>query len=472
MGGVTFSQLVGLIMMAYLARYLDASDFGYVAFAILAVELSRELVFIGVPDLLVRERRWNSALADSGFIIQIAFGVLLALIMVGLGQILTHAGEAEIGMAMMTLAVVFPIEAACAMPLARLRFDHRYRAIAIAQGAGALVMAGIAVISIRAGHDFMSIIYARIASASAITVVTMFSAGLHPRVRLRFGPLLQHRQSLAHIVGTRLLGILNVKVSDLVIGIMGGPALLGAYQLASRLLQSFLQTLLAPLQTVMLSSLRQLESTEEVGDWVSHTLQVISLIIFPITIGSMVVSPEIIRILYGESWENLVVPSAILLFALLPASLNYMVYPVSVSLNRSDLAFKFTIAVTVLSLILFLASAKFGLVAVAAAFTLRTIIGFLVSLFLFSTKLGLRIGPLLRGCALPAIGSCAIVAGVLMARTLLIIENDLLALFAYIITGVLSYGLVTAASAVRLWRSMSADRRNDASIIVRRSGSA
>ncbi|WP_338243188.1 oligosaccharide flippase family protein [Aurantiacibacter hainanensis] len=462
-GGVTVSHIIALAMIAYLARHLDARDFGYVAIAMLAVEMSRDFMLGGVPDYLVRERQWHEAFSRSAFVFQILIGLCLALAVAGIGYSLSVLGEEEIGQAMMLVSVIFPIEAAGAVSQARLRFDQRFRHIGTVQVFGALAMAIVAAFSLNLGYGFLAIAHGRIASALVTTGAYLAMAGWRPGFVWNFAPIFAQWRVLSSIVGTRFLGVLNVKVSDLIIGVIGGAALLGAFQLASRLLQSFLQALLAPVQTVMLSSLREQESPDEVREWIIEAFPLLAFIIFPIAIGAMVVSPEIVKILFGEGWNELILPSAILMFALIPASLNYLVYPVAVRFDKAHVAFGLTGFLTVTGSCLFILVSHLGLVAVSVAFVARTLLGSLVSLRLFKTRFGIPIRPFLTACIYPGIGAAAVALLVFLARSNLAIQSQVVALGIYVVIGATGYALVVAVPALRVWREIAASRRRKSS---------
>lgn len=453
-GGVGVSHLIILAMTAYLARHLDARDFGYMAIAMLAIEFGRDFVMAGIPDLLVRARSWNASLARSGFSFQLALGIAFAAACAAIGFAVGSLGEGEIGEAMILLSIIFPLEALGAVSLARLRFDHLYRKVAQVQVAGNLAMLLSAVLSIEAGYGFLAIVHSRIVCSAVCALGYLLVAGWVPRLSMDAGPVRENRAALSHIIGTRVLSILNVKSADFIIGMVGGAPLLGAYQLAVRILSSFLQVLLAPVQAVMLSTLRDQEADEDARVRTLDAFRGLAILIFPIAAGTIAVAREAVAVLLGDNWGELVLPTAILMLALIPASINYLLYPVAVRFENARLAFRFTGLLTVMGIVLTLLATPFGLVAVAAAFVARTTIGAIICLAILKHALGFRVWPFLAACIHPALGAVAIIGLIALARNFLVVESELLALCIYVPLGVCAYALLMVGPALHFWRQM------------------
>jgi O-antigen/teichoic acid export membrane protein len=92
-GSLGVSQAIGLAVLAYMARYLEAHEFGVVAISVLALELTRDLMSAGLPDYLVREKVWHEDIASSAFTFQLLAGMGLGLAMLGAGALVSTDGD-------------------------------------------------------------------------------------------------------------------------------------------------------------------------------------------------------------------------------------------------------------------------------------------------------------------------------------------------------------------------------------------
>jgi O-antigen/teichoic acid export membrane protein len=348
----------------------------------------------------------------------------------------------------MVMSVVYLIEAAGSVSHARLRHDLNFRAIGLAQIAGAAATMGIAVIALQAGSGFLALIYCRLGASMVSTAIAISCSAWRPRLTTSLASLRPLLGYAVNVVTTKLLSVLNVKATDLIIGLLGGPALLGAYQLASRLLNFVLQTILSPVQTVCLSLFAKQTTREELQSSLQHALAMLALVVFPIAMGLAVVAPEVVGIIFGPNWGELATPMAVLMLACLPASINYLLYPVLVKLDRTDLAVRFVSMLTVTGIVLTLVTAPFGLLAVAAAFTTRTVVGCLLTLRILRRELGLNIGALLGAVAIPATGTAAVLVTTLALREQVQFLPEFQRLMVLALAGATSYLVVLAL----LWR--------------------
>jgi PST family polysaccharide transporter len=344
----------------------------------------------------------------------------------------------------MVMAPVYLVDAVGSVSQARLRHDVNFRVVGLAQIAGAAATMAIAVVALRAGSGFLALIYCRLGGSVVATAIAIFCSPWRPRWTLSLAPLRPLIGYSINVVTTKMLSILNVKATDLIIGMLGGPALLGAYQLASRLLNFVLQTILSPIQTVCLSLFAKQATHEELQTALQNSLSMLALAVFPVAMGLAVVAPEVVAVIFGPNWPDLAVPMAVLMLACLPASVNYLLYPVLVKLDRTDLAVRFVSVLTVTGIVLTLVTAPLGLLAVAIAFTARTTIGCGLSLWILRRELAMKISALTGAVAVPALGTVAVVASTALLRSSVASMPDFQRLMVLVLAGATAYLLVLA----------------------------
>jgi O-antigen/teichoic acid export membrane protein len=414
--GIGVGQVLAFGFLAYAARHLDAYAFGLAAICLLVLELTRDLMQAGLPDCLVRDREWNEALARSAFGFQLLLAVGLAGLVVLAGGLVQAIIGSEVGLGLMVIALVYPLEAVGSVPLARLRHRSDYRGVALGQICGGVAALAVGVLALEQGAGFMALLYSRLAQSAATTLGNLVLARWRP---VAWGGLAVLRPvvgTAGHIVATRMLSVLNVKATDMIIAVFGGTALLGAYQLASRLLGFVLQVILAPFQAVCLSQLSARADRSAVRPAVVAALRLVALVVFPVATGMAALAPDLVHLLFGPGWLELADPVAILLLAALPASLNYLVYPALVRVDQAHLATRFALTLLAIGVGLTLLAAGYGLVAVAGAFSLRTAIGSLVAARLLRSELGLTWRDLRNALTAPAVAVAAMLAVVLLVR--------------------------------------------------------
>lgn len=367
----------------------------------------------------------------------------------GLG--LRELGLNDIGSIVAALACVYPIDALSSMSQAKLRHDLRFAPIALAGVTGALAGAGAATWVVFAGGGFWALVAGRLASSITNSVMMAALAGWRPLSLPSFagiGPALVFSLRLA---GGRLLGVLNVKASDLIVGLVGGPALLGAYQLAVRPLSLVLQAMLGQLQSVALSAFSPIDDRDELRVSVLAVVRAMALAVFPVAAGLSAVASEFVGVVFGKDWDRLVLPTAILMLAGLPATVTYLLSPVLVKLDRPGDLLRFTGVLTLIGVVITATVSNWGLVAVAWAFLARTLVGMLMACAMLARYAGVRPGALAHALLHPLVGASLVWLVVTSLREWLPPMPIMQTAGCLVVVGVVVYG---AAMAPLLFRDI------------------
>ncbi len=448
-GGLALNQAMGLFVLAFLARHLDARDFGVVAVVVLVLDLTRDLMLAGLPDYLVRNAKWDNRLASSAFWFQLSLGAVLGALSVLIGLLLRSIGFVDIGAIIIALAPVYLIEALSSMAQASLRHRVRFAPIAVAGGAGAFVGAAVSVGVVLAEGGFWALVVGRLATSLATSLIMLVVSGWRPAMVPSFDGLRQAFGFSLNLAGGRLLGVLNVKASDLIVGFVGGPALLGAYQLASRPLNLVLQAVLGQIQTVALSVFSPLEGRDAVKLSALDVLTLTAFIVFPVATGLSAIAPEFVRLVFGGNWTYLALPMAILMLACIPATVNYLLSPVLVKLDRPGELLRFAATLTVIGVTLTAFASGWGLVAVAWAFLGRTLLGMLIAFAMFARHVGLHFAEGGRVILHPLAGAISVWLVVALVRNWLPPMPMTYKTFCLVASGVVAYAIVVGPMLIR-----------------------
>ena len=78
----------------------------------------------------------------------------------------------------------------------------------------------IAVVALRAGSGFLALIYCRLGGSVVATAIAIFCSPWRPRWTLSLAPLRPLIGYSINVVTTKMLSILNVKATDLIIGML------------------------------------------------------------------------------------------------------------------------------------------------------------------------------------------------------------------------------------------------------------
>jgi PST family polysaccharide transporter len=225
-----------------------------------------------------------------------------------------------------------------------------------------------------------------------------------------------------HLLGARLLGHLNGRVPEFVIGFFLGTVALAFYRVGARTLNFLVQSTIQPLQTTALSALSRLPDAHAVSNGYIRLTRATALVSFPVFLGAAAVAPDFILVCFGEKWG----PSAPIMTALAlvvaPATLVYFADPALTAVGRTKLILVSSLARIMLSTVVALATVTFGSVAVAAGQTARAHVTTPVTLLMLSRGIGLPVKEAVRNLVAPC-GSALAMAAVVTALRLTLLSD-------------------------------------------------
>ena len=214
---------------------------------------------------------------------------------------------------------------------------------------------------------------------------------------------------------TQVLFVALVRVQDVIIGRTIGTAAVGVYRTAWRTVELIAQGMIMPFSQVSLPTLGRLQ--DDLPAFRKAYLRIIavsSALAFPAIIGFAVLAPDAIPLIFGDQWEESARIAQVLGFMAVPFTLNRFAGPALATLGRSALLAKIAGLQLALTVVMTLAAAPYGLLAIAAAYVIRAYLVLPIQMWAFRKYSGLGYGEVLRAIA-PALLTSLVMAGALIA---------------------------------------------------------
>jgi O-antigen/teichoic acid export membrane protein len=143
-------------------------------------------------------------------------------------------------------------------------------------------------------------------------------------------------------------------------------------------------------------------------------ISVSSALAFPAIIGFAVLAPVAIPLIFGPQWEESAGIARVLGCMAVPFVVNRFAGPALATLGRSGLLAQIAGLQLALSVVMTLAAAPYGLLAIAAAYVARAYLVLPMQMWAFKKHSGLGYGELLRSLAPPLLTSIAMAAALLV----------------------------------------------------------
>jgi O-antigen/teichoic acid export membrane protein len=394
----------------------------------------------GLPEYLVKQRSWDQRIASTAFWLNIGiaavFGVLLALAAV----VVSETGNAQFGAVLLSLCFIFLIDAMSATPEALLRHELRFQALALRQIASNILGGTAAVIAVWSGAGLWAIVIQRYAASTAQAAIVYGTTRWRPLIVFSSKEMRPALRFSLNLAGANFLGQLNLRVVDVIVGIVAGPAALAIYQIAGRGLNLVLRMTASPAQQVALSGLSRLNNSDQMRQAIVRMVGLSGFVSFPLFVGLSAVSAEFVLVVFGPQWVDAITPMALLVLMGGPATINFLVSPILTTVGRSRVLFYFSAFVVAFSAIVALAAAPFGVSWVAGAVLVRSLVAVVMSVLILRFAIQIDPHELLKSLVPPLMASWFMIVMVSIARYVIPAQTaNILTLFILIAVGGIAY---------------------------------
>jgi O-antigen/teichoic acid export membrane protein len=435
--------LFSFAVFAVLARKLGPEAFGIFALAVAFAEFGKILPNAGLAAALPRARVVTPEMADTVFWTSLAVSVVVAGTMALLaGPIAGLFGEPQVAPLLIALGGVLVVSVAGATHIALMLREFGHREMATRSVVSNILGGGAALAAAAAGWGPWSLVVQRGATELAGTGMAWYAYRWMPGRRLSLDVLRELWAFSAGMTLTQILFVALVRVQDVIIGRTIGTAAVGVYRTAWRTVELIAQAVIMPFSQVALPTLGRLQ--DDLPAFRRAYVRIISVsaaLAFPAIVGFAVLAPYAIPLIFGDQWGESAKIARVLGLMALPFTLNRFAGPALGTLGQSGLLARIAALQLVLTVVMTLAAAPYGLLAIAAAYVARAYLVLPIQMWAFRKYSGLGYGELLKSIA-PALSLSFVMAGALLALDGLVgarVENRGLHLLALMLAGAAVY---------------------------------
>lgn len=448
--GNAANNIISFIVFAIVARIVSPEVLGVAAFTIVIVELGKQVAVAGTADLLVQRAEWSDDYAAVAFWVNVTIAVLLTgLACFILAPLLEAQFSPGSGVVMTAISVCFVIDAMRVVHESKLRREFKYKNLA-ARGSSAGILSGIVGVTlVSMGFGIWGLVGQRIASSVFTTLFTWIASDWMPRL---YWSTRELPSMLAHgmrLMGAALLAGLSMRVPDLVLGSLVGPAAVALYRVGARGFEALYQLIVVPLSAATTGGFSRIADKQTTGGAYVRATKFAALIAYPTFFGAAAIAEPFVRIVFGVEWEASARIMAIISLTAGPAVLGYMLYPALTALGRTHAILWISIGSVVSSIVVCLVATPGGAFAIAVALAIRAYLAGACNVFLAQRLLGVDARQLLARVVPPFI-SAVVMAGAVLAvgRLLLAGYADWVSVPVMVAVG----GIVYPAMVWLFWR--------------------
>lgn len=301
--GTGVDNIIQFIVFIVLARLLPVEDIGFVAFVILIIDLGRIFVYGGLPEALIQAKTWDDESASVCFHANMLMSLVSALLLTGASIYIGTIYERPDAVAVVgALSLIFVIDAARAVHVAKLRRDFQFKSLALRSTLTGTISGAGAVYLAFHGWGVWALVAQRLLFALMMTLTTWFAARFRPRFYFSLGKLRELLAFSSSAILVRFLDIINLRITDLLVGLLLGPAALGYYRVGSRSLEAITRLVIRPFQDAAFSTFSRVSDTHSIGRALTKTIRFSAFFLFPLLFGTSLISTDIVALAFGESY--------------------------------------------------------------------------------------------------------------------------------------------------------------------------
>lgn len=359
-----------------LAHLLVPSDFGLMSMTLVVIGFVALFRDLGTSAAVIQREAPSAALLCTIHWVNVGFGVFMTAVVFLLAPVIARFYyEPAIVPLLYVLSLIFLISGFGILRQTLLERDLAFRVLAkveiLAVAFGSIVAVGAAML----GAGVWSLVYQSIVIATTTTILLWVYSVWRPRLIFSWTELKSVSVYSLNLTGFNFLNYFSRNADYLLIGRFLGAHDLGYYTLAYRIMLYPLQNIATVIGRVMFPVYSRLQEDDAVFRRAYlRVAGAIATITFPAMLGLMVVSKPFVLTVFGNEW----LPIATLLVILAPVglvqSIGTTVGAIYQAKGRTDWMLRWGGVSAILIILAFVIGLRWGIVGVASAYALITLI--------------------------------------------------------------------------------------------------
>lgn len=407
-------QVVQFGSALVLARFLSPAHFGQFAIVSVFVVLGQLLGSFGTAQVVIQRQIRDSEQLATIQVINVLFALFAATVLILLApNIAAWYAVGEIKLALQLVALTFLPAAWVNVQRAILEQDLRFGQIATVEVAAVCAGSVVGITFAYMGFGLNALV--GLALMSALTTFVGFCL-LQPLVPLRY----RHEHAMAvmrfslELTGFNLVNYFARNADAMLIGKFIGAPGLGLYSLAYKILLYPLDNISRVVVRILFPALSLIQQdNERIRSGYVKVLSAISMVTFPLMLGLMALAGEVVSVLMGDSWID-VVPLLVIFAPIgMLQSIVSTVGAIHTAKGTTDVLLRTGLVNAGVILFGIVAGLPFGVVGVATGYATAVVVVTYPTLKLAWRTIDLRV----RDGLLPLVpyANCAILMSVIVA---------------------------------------------------------
>lgn len=376
-------QAIQFIIGIILARILSPREYGILAILIVFIVLSQVFIDSGFTKALVQRKNRTNLDISTVFVFNIAVAIVCYIILWAVAPLIASFYEIEeLNILLRVLALTLVINALYAVPYTLFTIELDFRSLTRVNILSVFIGGLIAIYLAATGWGVWALVYQAITRSCITLILILIISKWRPSFRFSNSSFQRLFAFGSKLLVSSLLANLLSNINSLLIGKYISAKDLGFYSRGVQFSDAVYAIFNAAITNVLLPGLAPVQDQKEV--LVNHTRIIMrssALIIVPVFLGLSILAEPIILVLLTEKWSMAIPIMQIFCVARLLTVLAGINVNLLYVIGRSDLVLNQQYIAIAARLILLIIALPFGIIYVAYAELLATMIHFFIYTF-------------------------------------------------------------------------------------------
>ena len=297
-------QLIRLLTVAILARFLTPADYGAAAIAIALTQFAPTVADMGLGSALVQAKTATPVVRSTAFWASIGFGVaLFVAAAAAAGPASRFLGDPDVAPMVVAGGLTFAIYSVGSTSQAMFMRRMKFRSIELRNWLALVVGGVIAVTAAASGAGAWALVLQQVCFMTTLVAALWWRPGWRPHLAFSSKVFWQLGSFALRVAGGRWARLFELLVLSLLIGRLTSVPDLGAWTFAMSMVVLPLTLVAIPIAEVLFSAFSRLRDQPRrmAALWLD-SIGYLAAVLLPVMFGLIIVSPDLIPVLFGSRW--------------------------------------------------------------------------------------------------------------------------------------------------------------------------
>ncbi|HBQ2244960.1 TPA: lipopolysaccharide biosynthesis protein [Klebsiella pneumoniae] len=436
------SQIITFVIFIILARFLNAEIYGVLAISVLVIQFFRNVIFDSISTSIVRKEKPNKVDYNTAFWSCVLFSLPAFLIVLAIAPwIQTLMGIKDLAFVIRWTALTILLTGVARTFEIWLTHNLMFKQLAIRSIISIIIGGLIGIYLAYKGYGVISLMAQQVVTILVSLIVLVFTTPWKPGISVSRASFKEMFNYGKHVSLGGVTNFANQNSDIFFISYFLGATPAGLYSVGKKLVNTFTTVLSSAFMRVSLPAFARVKSDgDKLRNHYLNATYFTILLTAPVFFGLSAVSYDVTFLVFGEKWIDAAPIMSIVSFVGCLVSIGYYNHNIMFACDKPQWQSRLTLCYAITNIIFFIIFVRFGIIATAIAFTLRTVLMYPLSVWCAITLINVKWTTYIRSIIYPLISASIMLFCVLLFNKYFNYEPSWLMLIVKVVIGALIYG--------------------------------